>query len=281
MRDITVVTGFYDVGRGNWAMHPEHGNLARSVDTYFGFFATLAALKNPMVIVTSADLADRVRDARNQHGLASLTEIIVKPLPVAQQQRVQANIDHKLFRNYVVDPSIPEFHNAGYSVVTNQKSQFVVDAIDAGLITTEQTAWIDFGYCRAPNWFNAAQPWQYDFGDKINLWTLRPPDDRPIFDVVRTALIYFMGCHIVGPTSAWPAFNASWQTSYNALLECGFADDDQTTLLMIWRKHPELFTLHAAVDRGPGSWYFLLRSHNQNQPVPPTLRFDAGVLRGP
>src|SRR3954453_13360018 len=130
MQDITVVTGFYDIGRGQWGIHPVHGNFARSVDTYFGYFDTLAALKNPMVIVTSADLADRVLDIRARHGLASLTEIIAKPLPEAQRRQVQTNAAHPMFRRYVHDNTIPEFHNPDYAVVTNQKSQFVADAID-------------------------------------------------------------------------------------------------------------------------------------------------------
>jgi len=178
---------------------------------------------------------------------------------------------------------VPEFCNAGYALVTNQKSQFIVDAIDHGYVRTEQVAWIDFGYCRAPGWFDSTHPWRHDFGDKINLWALRPPDDRPIFDVVRTGLIYFMGCHIVGPTRTWPAFNASWQNSFNALLECGFSDDDQTTLLMIWHKNPELFTVHPAVDRGPGSWYYILSQFNDAVGTKPStgaapLTFDANVL---
>jgi len=284
MKDITVVTGFYDIGRGKWGTHPQHGNFARSVDTYFGYFSTLAELKNPMVIVTSPDLADRVYDIRRKFGLESLTKVIAKQLSAEQRRRVHDNVGNNIFRNYVMDNSIPEFSQPDYSLVTNQKSQFVVDAIDSGFVQTSQVAWIDFGYCRAPGWFNAAKPWEYDFGDKINMWALRPIDNRPIFDVVRTAMIYFMGCHIVGPTMQWHSFNDSWQASFNSLLECGFADDDQTTMLMVYRKNPEKFQLRHGVDRGKNSWYFILSQFNDNHQamveptIAPGLVLDVGVL---
>jgi protein YibB len=274
MKDITIVTGFYDIGRGEWGTQ-----YNRSVETYFGFFDTLAEVKNDMVIVTSENFADRVYKARVKYGLADQTKIIVKDLPEHQRKLVHANVAHGIFRNYVLDKEIPEFRNPDYSLVTNQKSQFVVDAIAKGYIKTSQAAWIDFGYCRAPKWFDADKPWEYDFGDKINMWIMRNLDDRPIFDVVRLAIIYFMGCHIVGPTKNWIDFNNSWQTSFNALLECGFTDDDQTTMLMVWRKNPELFTLHGAVDRGPGSWYFILRDFNDNHAKPVPIVFDSSVLK--
>ena len=295
-KDITLVTGFYDIGRGGW--HPSDIQcLRRTNDQYFQYFETLAELKNPMVIVTSEDFADRVYNLRKQFGLhgSDMTKVIVKPLPEDQRRRAHAVVAQPIFRNYVLSKDIPEFKMPDYSVVTNQKTQFVVDAIDSGFVKTTQTAWIDFGYCRAPKWFHAEKPWEFDFGNKINLWILRNLDDRPIFDVIKHAMIYFMGCHIVGPTSAWHEYNRLWQDSFNAMLECGFTDDDQTTMLMAWRKNPEMFTLRPGRDAGPGSWYFVLREYNENhvnpvqqnslvQPVPniqvnQNLVFDAGVLK--
>jgi len=291
-KDITIVSAFYDIGRGDW--HPTDIQcLRRTIDQYFTYFNTLAEIKNPMVVVTSEQFADRIFDIRRKHGMASMTNIIVKELDPVQRARAHDVVKNGIFRNFVLSKEIPEFKMPDYSVVTNQKSRFVIDAINAGYVNTSQCAWIDFGYCRAPKWFNAEKPWEYDFGDKINMWIMRNLDDRPIFDVVRTAMVYFMGCHIVGPTTAWRGFNDSWQQSFNALLECGFTDDDQTTMLMIWRKNPELFALRAGVDAGPGSWYYILNQFNDNAaPIlePPyrtkpaaqpmhNLTFDAGVLR--
>ena len=102
MTDITVVTGFYDIGRGNWGTQ-----YSRSLDTYFGYFETLAALKNPMVICTSADLADRVMDARKRHGLHSLTDMLIRDLPHQERTLVHQNIAQPIFRNFVLNKEIP------------------------------------------------------------------------------------------------------------------------------------------------------------------------------
>ena len=73
MSDITIVTAFFDIGRGNLpAMvrgrilpHYQH----RSVETYFEFFRNLAKIKNDMVIYTTKEHAERIRNIRIEEGL--------------------------------------------------------------------------------------------------------------------------------------------------------------------------------------------------------------------
>ena len=272
-KDITVVTGFYDIGRGDWDTQ-----YKRPTQDYFNCFTVLAELKNPMVIVTSRDFAERIINIRAKFGLSDMTNVIIKDLPDDQRKRVQLVVANPIFRNYIIDKDIPEFRNSDYSLVTNQKSQFVVDAINSGFVQTDQVAWLDFGYCRSPKWFNIEKPWQYDFGAKINLWTMRPLDDKPIFDVVRNGTIFFMGGHMVGPTKLWHLFNDEWRKSFNSLIECGFADDDQTSMLMVWRKHPELFNVRPFVDRGHGSWSFILKDFNDNHLTQPILPVKPAAL---
>ena len=63
---ITIVTAFFDIGRGQWNSR-QGGNqpfLKRTTDTYFRRFAHLASLDNEMVVFTSPDLVDRVRRLR-------------------------------------------------------------------------------------------------------------------------------------------------------------------------------------------------------------------------
>jgi len=64
-KDITIVTAFFDIGRGDWT--PEAGfphYLQRSTDTYFERFATLAKLENEMFIFCERQHFDRIRDLR-------------------------------------------------------------------------------------------------------------------------------------------------------------------------------------------------------------------------
>ena len=59
MNDISIVTAFFDIGRGDWT--PDKGlphYLQRTTKTYLERFGYLAKLKNKMVIYTSEDLVD-------------------------------------------------------------------------------------------------------------------------------------------------------------------------------------------------------------------------------
>ena len=65
MSDVTIVTAFFDIGRGDWT--PDKGlphYLHRTTDTYVERFGNLATLENEMVIYTSADLVDKVTELR-------------------------------------------------------------------------------------------------------------------------------------------------------------------------------------------------------------------------
>ena len=78
--DISIVTAFFDIGRGNLPQ-TKHGRVLphyqhRSVDTYFDFFSKQAKLQNEMTIYTTEDFAGRVYDIRKQYGLEKMTNIV-------------------------------------------------------------------------------------------------------------------------------------------------------------------------------------------------------------
>ena len=65
MNEISIVTAFFDIGRGDWT--PEKGlphYLQRTNDTYFERFANMASLDNTIVVYTSEDLAEKVWEIR-------------------------------------------------------------------------------------------------------------------------------------------------------------------------------------------------------------------------
>ena len=60
---ISIVTAFFDIGRGDWT--PDKGlphYLHRTTDTYVERFGHLATLENEITIFTSEDLIPRVKD---------------------------------------------------------------------------------------------------------------------------------------------------------------------------------------------------------------------------
>jgi protein YibB len=272
----TIVTAFFDLGRENWAgavagqhIAPWMSSVevpdffARSNQLYLDRFASLAPLKNPMVIFTEDRFCQFVHDARRAHGLLDQTRIVACKSPF----RTSTPLDHAIERtrkaiarpeygSFVARPYCPEHWNPHYVVMTMFKFTLVNTAIEMGLIDTPSLAWIDFGYCRDQDRFDKTRPWSFACGDKIHIFHIEEPDDRPIFDVVRSGAVYFMACHILSPTARWAEYLPLIEDAFRALLDCGLPDDEQTAMLMAYRRMPSLFCTHA-VD--PSDWFVIFK----------------------
>ena len=80
MPNITIVTAFFDIGRGDWSSDKGlPGYLQRTTDTYMERFGYLAELDNQMIIYTSEDQVERVSNLRK--GKEDKTKIIIQHFP--------------------------------------------------------------------------------------------------------------------------------------------------------------------------------------------------------
>jgi hypothetical protein len=78
MNDITIVTAFFDIGRGDWT--PDKGlphYLHRTNKTYFDRFSHMAKLDNPMVVYTSKEFINDIKFIRQDRP----TEILALDFP--------------------------------------------------------------------------------------------------------------------------------------------------------------------------------------------------------
>jgi len=265
--EVTIVSAFFDIGRGKWGgkigNHAIPGWLVRSNETYLDRFTDLAPLQNQMIIFTQAAFAEAIFEIRRSHNLDDLTSVVVCDELFGPTGLLADRVDLLRSRmrvelhNFVLDAGCPEYWNADYVMLNALKSVFVCTAIRLKLIGCSQAAWVDFGYCRDNHRFEPGGAWLFDCGDRMNLFYIRAPDERPIFDIVRTGDVYFQGCHIVGPVGYWPRFSELIDEAIVSLLKCGLVDDDQTALLMAYRRTPGLFRIHA-VD--PSDWFVLFRN---------------------
>jgi protein YibB len=272
----TIITGFFDLGRENWkgkvsgsriapwvSAVDVPGFFARSSQLYLDRFAYLAAIKNPMVVFTEDRFCQFVHDARAAHGLSDQTTIVACKSPFETStsldhaiERTRKAIARPEFGNFVARPYCPEHWNPDYVALTMYKFSIVNSAIQTGLVKTPSVAWIDFGYCRDDQRFDPAQAWSFPCHDRIDIFYIQEPDERPIFDIVRTGTTYFMACHIVCPTSRWAEYVDLIEDAFQSLLDCGLPDDEQTAMLMAYRRMPSLFRIHA-VD--PSDWFVVFR----------------------
>src|SRR6476661_7858717 len=79
-QDVTIVTAFFDIGRGDWLGDVKGLPVEvfrRSNDLYMQWFRNLAPIKNDMVIFTESQFAESVLKARREHGLESITTVLI------------------------------------------------------------------------------------------------------------------------------------------------------------------------------------------------------------
>ena len=162
--DLTVVTGYFDIGRSDWVGavkgRPIPSWMRRTNDDYLAHFGYLARLKNEMIVFTEPRFAEPVLAARRAHGLEGATVILTldqpfvrDPVLAATRARIEAAMRKRL-TEFVAEPAKPEAWSPDYVLVTALKPVFAAAALDLGLVTRRQLAWLDFSYCRDPESFD-------------------------------------------------------------------------------------------------------------------------------
>jgi protein YibB len=270
--DITIVTAFFDLGRGSLPTevrgrvlpHYQH----RNNDTYFDYFNKQAKLQNDMVVYTTKDFAEKVHDIRKQYGLENRTKIVIMDSYLPDEMKPYKQAIEKIqsspaYIDKITNPHLIEYWHTDYVLVNIFKAFYVTHAINSGLVKTDLTAWIDFGYCRNDTTVPPSSKWSYNFDvNKMHLFNIRTIEpERPIDSIIYTGDVYIMGCHIVGGTKQWEYFRGLIIGCLNKLIEHNLIDDDQTLLLMSYLTNPSEFELHY-VD--PSDWFIIFKKFNLN-----------------
>lgn len=263
MSDISIVTGFFDIGRGNWSMqngHPPH--LYRPTDVYFERFGYLAELENDITVFTTEDLAERVYRA-TAHRCDTTNIVVVNPYEEFKDYRqsiinIQAMDEFK--RRIKPDEACnPEYWNPDYVLVTNIKAYLTNLAIQAHLPVHEMVSWIDFGYCRSFDKIPPSRKWQYDFDPaKIHLFNYKDYDGKNIIDIMSENDVYVFGCKVVAHRDRWSHLTDLVFRSIDACLQQHHVDDDQGHWLNATLLDPNAFEMHRIPDHQFGHDSFVL-----------------------
>lgn len=265
MSDITIVTAFFDIGRGDWT--PDKGlphYLQRTTDTYLERFANMAKLDNDMVVFTSPDLVEKIEKIRE----GKPTKVIQKDFSTLASKLKNEIIRVQSLQKYqeMINPvqvKNPEYWNADYVLVNLLKSSFINFAINSGIINTDLVSWLDFGYCREESTLNGITKWQYTFNeDKIHVFNIKNYiEGTYINDIISNNDVHITGPHIVAHKSLWPKLETMVMAHTKQLLENDLIDDDQTLLLMSTLSNPELFELHPV---NPNDWFIVFKEYNES-----------------
>lgn len=258
MPNISIVTAFYDIGRGDWT--PNKGfphYLQRSKDVYLERFSRLLKLKNDITIYTSPDLVDEIQRLCDNSN-ASKTNII--SWDIFNQYRFTIDKIKEVQKSHEFQSRVhstqklnPEYWNSDYVLVTNLKAAFVYDAIARKLPQQNTVAWIDFGYMRSDDKIPSSMEWNYNFDpDKIHLFNYKDYDDKPIEDIIYQNDVYILGATMVADKQNWWKMHDLMLVNQEKLFKRKIVDDDQGLELMCYLDDPDSFELHRIPDHQLG-----------------------------
>lgn len=245
MAEITLVTAYFNIGRGSWS------GFNRDDEKYLSYFSHWARIKTPLIIYTTPDIAEKALDIRRTYDLDNKTTVI----PIPDVSMVQLDLYHAIKsvmqnrESWLFHKKLnhPESWNYDYNYVTGLKPYWVQDAISRGL-TNGMTAWIDFGYDHGGEDFPYSEDfdflWAYPFEPKIHIFLAKELDDKPIFRIVQHMDTYTRGNITIASDPLWKLLWHDTADAIRVLAECGLADDDQTLMVMAYRRHPERFITH-------------------------------------
>ena len=254
MSKISIVTAFYDIGRGDWSTNTEKNGgplphyLQRSVDKYIDHFTRMCEIDTEIIVYTSPDIAPRLAaispnvkvveyDYFNLHKeLRDKIEVIQKSPEFIKK------INPYQVRN-------PEYWSKDYVGVTSLKAFYVSDAFERGLITNEFAAWIDFGYCRDDEHIPTNKTWEYDFTPGLmHYFNYRDPElkqaRQQVSMAVQNNIVFIIGGVFVAQKEQWKVLSVDMKEALEYLMSIGLVDDDQGLLLMAYFKNPDMYELH-------------------------------------
>lgn len=272
MTDITIVTAFFDIGRGGWTQSMEkHGGplphyLERSTDTYVERFAHLLKLQNEVIVFTSPELAPRIREVGKSKVNFHVEEIDLTAEFSDRRAAIRAVMDDPDFPAKINPNQVrnPEYWCEDYVLVTSLKAHFVEQAVARDLVSNQMVAWLDFGYCRDAKALNGKDAWSYSFDPtKIHFWNCQVPQvdkasEHIVYAVTNNSVVIF-GAMVVAHRAYWKSLSGAMTSSLDLLIQNGMVDDDQGLWLMCYFGNPDAFELHPLDYNDP---FIVFRDYN-------------------
>lgn len=260
---ITIVTAFFDIGRGNWTSNKGFSpHLERTSDTYIEYFKNLSELDNDMIIFTSGDLKpkiEKIRDGKHTTVIAvdinkKFRRIKNRIAKIQKDENFRSKLETRQLKN-------PEYWSPDYALVCNLKAYFVNKAIELNLAKNNRVAWVDFGYCRNAEVTEGLPQWNYPFDEsKVNLFTVKRgltvKTIQQVFDHMINNRSYIIGGAIVATQEKWKEFYQLVCRCQMRTLNNNIVDDDQGIFIMCYYCNPQLIKLNYL---GKNKWFDLFR----------------------
>lgn len=254
MSKISIVTAFYDIGRGDWSTNTQKNGgplphyLQRSVDKYIDHFTRMCEIDTEIIVYTSPDIAPRLAAISPNVKVVEYDYFNIHKELRDKIEAIQTSPEFiKKINPYQVRN--PEYWSKDYVGVTSLKAFYVSDAFERGLITNEFAAWVDFGYCRDDEHIPTNKTWEFDFTPGLmHYFNYRDPEPRQsrqqVSMAVQNNIVFIIGGVFVAQKEQWQVLATDMREALEHLLSIGLVDDDQGLLLMAYFKNPDMYELH-------------------------------------
>lgn len=246
MGEITLVTDFFDIGRGQ----DKNQELRKTAEKYLDAFKHWARIQNKLIVYTDSKSAGKVMEIRESFGRGEQTIIIeidnLFELEGELFERMKKAAEGPAFLNFRYLPEAFS-NNPKYDYLWMMKYYFMNDAYNRGLLS-DQVVWIDFGFdhggvvYRDEEDFNFK--WEYDFGNKIHIFCLSDPNEMSGIECLQYQPDCVQGSMYGLPCELAPVFWSLIRKAMESLLMLDCVDDDQLLVLMAYKARPELFEVH-------------------------------------
>jgi len=269
--DITIVTAFFDIGRGSW-----YDQFKRDVPFYVSSF--LHYLDFPYNIVCYIDdryiesILEKYKQSPYQNKIfipinrqwldenTTAWKKLERDIEIINSDEYKQLLNIRL--RYMYPDGIPETNRRNhlepanefpeYNVINHSKVDFIVHAISNVFITTPITCWSDFGYFNSQhNGDVSTFPKRTLDPNKFQLnkisFLLRKEVDKNDANIEYTTVFapdVFTGTFFGGPTYLMFSLQKIYHSCVDEMYGCGISDDDQHVYLRCYLKMPHLFDLH-------------------------------------
>ena len=257
MKEVTIVTAFFDIGRKNFSLYP------RTNEKYLEYFKFWARIKNKIIVYTYKEMAEKVRKIRKEFGLLDRTVIIEINDETTIEPTIYKNMEKIANGEYLKDyryQNIAVENNCKYDYVMLLKYWCLADAVKRK-IADGMLAWIDFGFNHGSDCYINSEEfdflWETELSyEKVHLFALDTNlTNEPVFQLIKNMKVDIMGDLIVAPDHLCEKFWSSVKTQMESMIRLGFIDDDQILLLMSYRENPEIYEMHKS------DWFMPLKEN--------------------
>ncbi len=259
--ETTLITAFFDIGRGEYNIQRCE---KRSWEKYFDYFKFWARVNNNLIVYTTQDFKDEIINIRSKYHEENKTTVIVVDDIFSIEQDIykkmketENNQDFCNFRFFSQEVS----NKADYDYIVMLKYWCMVDADNRNLIKTKDITWIDFGFNHGGACYT--DPTEFSFTittpelNKILLFHLpkRLPEKTHPALALQFQFDTIMGAQVVCPKELIGKFYQLIRDSMVSLLSLDCIDDDQQLLLMAYKREPSLFLIQ------PSDWFMPLKEY--------------------